>query len=448
MSIVLTSDQVLALAPDASSASAGKKLGNTRTWQNLGQNSSALWGECQGSALYQVKVDLSTLTAHCSCPSRKFPCKHSLGLLLLAAGDPSSIPIAAESPAWVVTWLAKRQGANMGKQSKEAQPSGESVQRSHASQLKRAEKRVALVAKGLDSLDLWLNDLVRNGLANVQTQPASFWESKAAQMVDAQAPGIAGRLRLMSGIPNSLRDWPAKLLEQLGRLALLTHAYRRIDLLDVSLQEDVRQLIGWTLTQEEVAARGETVSDDWMVLGQTLNDEEKVRVQRTWLYGTRSQRRALLLQFSAAGAPFPEIYPLGSHQQADLLFWPGAYPQRARLIARRGEIAPLQGQLPGEEHIDTFLAGVAAALACQPWTERFLCVLRGVTPVCTNSGDAWYVRDSRGDALPLAKGVYWQMLALSGGYPIDLAAEWNGETLLPIGMMAHGAYFLQGRTLQ
>jgi hypothetical protein len=73
VSILLTSEQVLALAPDASSASAGKKLGNTRIWQRLGQNSSVLWGECQGSALYQVKVDLSTLTTQCSCPSRKFP---------------------------------------------------------------------------------------------------------------------------------------------------------------------------------------------------------------------------------------------------------------------------------------------------------------------------------------------------------------------------------------
>ena len=341
-----------------------------------------------------------------------------------------------------------RQGAAERKQSKEAQPSAESAQSSHMSQLKRAEKRQALVLKGLDSLDLWLNDLVRNGLASVQTQPASFWESKAAQMVDAQAPAIAARLRVMAGIPNASRDWPAKLLEQLGRLALLTHAYRRLDQLHAPLQEDVRQLIGWTLSQEEVAARGEMVSDDWLVLGQTLNDEEKVRVQRTWLYGMQTQRRALLLQFSAAGTPFPEIYPLGSRQYADLLFWPGAYSQRARLVACRGEIAPLQNPLPGEESIDAFLAGVAAALVCQPWIERFLCVLRNIIPVCTNGGDAWYARDSRGDALPLAKGEYWQMLALSGGSPIDLAAEWNGETLLPIGIMAQGAYFLQGRTLQ
>ncbi len=448
MSISLTSEQLLALAPDASSADAGKKLSSTRNWQNLGQNSSALWGECQGSALYQVKVELSTLATNCSCPSRKFPCKHSLGLLLLAANEPASLPIAIEPPAWIATWLAKRQGAAERKQSSEAQPPDEFAQSAHVSQLKRAEKRHALILKGLDSLDLWLNDLVRNGLASVQTQPASFWESKAAQMVDAQASGIAARLRVMATIPNASRDWPAKLLEQLGRLALLTHAYRRIEQLHAPLQEDVRQLVGWTLSQDEVAARGETVSDDWLVLGQTLNDEEKVRVQRTWLYGMTTHRSALLLQFSAAGAPFPEIYPLGSHQQANLLYWPGAYPQRARLVARQGEISPLQDPLPGEESIDAFLAGVASALARQPWLERFLCVLLGVTPICTNGGDTWYARDSRGDALPLAKGEYWQMLALSGGSPIDLAAEWNGEVLLPIGIMARGAYFLQGRTLQ
>lgn len=440
----LTSDQVLALAPDANSASAAKKLGNTRTWKILGQNSAALWGECQGSALYQVKIDLSTLTTQCSCPSRKFPCKHSLGLLLLAASDSSVLPIT-EPPEWVASWLSKRQATSTRKQAKEVQASSESSQ---ATQTKRAEKRLILVAKGLDSLDLWLSDLIRNGLASVQTQPASFWESKAAQMIDAQAPGIAARLRFMATIPNSSRDWPQKLLEQLGRLALLTHAYRRINQLNPPLQEDVRQMIGWTLTQEDIAARGETVRDDWMVLGQVLDDEENIRVQRTWLYGTRSNRQALLLQFSAVGAPFPEIYPLGSHQEADLLFWPSAYPRRARFAAHRGEITPLKGRLPGEEHIDAFLAGVAAVLVCQPWVDRFLCVLRNVTPICNRNGDKWYVRDSRGDAIPLAKGEYWQLFALSGGNPVDLAGEWNGEALLPIGVMASGKYFLQARTLQ
>ena len=72
----LTIDQVTALAPDASSAAAAKKLANPAAWRSLGRDAEALWGECQGTALYQVRVAVADLTAKCSCPSRKFPCKH------------------------------------------------------------------------------------------------------------------------------------------------------------------------------------------------------------------------------------------------------------------------------------------------------------------------------------------------------------------------------------
>jgi hypothetical protein len=117
------------------------------------------------------------------------------------------------------------------------------------------------VAQGLDALDLWLDDLLRQGLATVETQPATFWERQAARMVDAQAPGIAARLRRMAGIPNASPDWPRRLLDELGRLALLSEAYRRLDTLAPALQEDVRQAIGWTLKEEDVLAGGEVVAD-------------------------------------------------------------------------------------------------------------------------------------------------------------------------------------------
>lgn len=452
--IRLTLDQVAALAPDASAGSAGKKLGNAKTWQNLGQNSAALWGECQGSALYQVKIDLSSLTTQCSCPSRKFPCKHGLGLLFLAAANAEAIP-AAEAPPWVASWLARRQTASSkvssqkrGNDVPQPDESTRSVQASQIAQAKRLEKRRTLVLQGLDSLDLWLNDLLRHGLASAQTQPASFWESRAAQMIDAQAPGVASRLRRMATIPNATSDWPERLLGELGRLALLTHTYRRCEKLDTLLQDDVRQLVGWTLSQEEVAERGELISDDWLILGQVLDEEERVRVERTWLYGTRCHRQAVLLQFSVAGSPFPEMYPPGCRQEADLLFWPSACPQRARLAARRGEITPIAKQLPGVvDTIDAFLANVAEMLARQPWLERFLCLLHNVTPVCADNGAAWYARDESGAVLPLAKGDYWQLLTLSGGYPVDLVGEWNGEEMFPLGVMADGRYFLPGRVL-
>src|SRR6185503_11498972 len=68
--VSLTIEQVLALAPDASAAAAGRKLATAKPWRMLGQNARALWGECQGSAVYQVRVDRNDMVAKCSCPSR------------------------------------------------------------------------------------------------------------------------------------------------------------------------------------------------------------------------------------------------------------------------------------------------------------------------------------------------------------------------------------------
>ncbi|HYE72970.1 MAG TPA: SWIM zinc finger family protein, partial [Blastocatellia bacterium] len=49
MALNLTSEQIIALAPDASSAKAGQGLANARHWVTLGCNDQFVWGECQGS---------------------------------------------------------------------------------------------------------------------------------------------------------------------------------------------------------------------------------------------------------------------------------------------------------------------------------------------------------------------------------------------------------------
>ena len=119
-----------------------------------------------------------------------------------------------------------------------------------------ATKRIILDSDSVTATELysrsadWLEDLVRNGLASVETQPASFWEGQAKRLVDAQAPGLAGRVRRLAALPHATPDWTARLLDDLGRLALLTHAFRRVDQLDPALQEDVRGLIGWSLSQD------------------------------------------------------------------------------------------------------------------------------------------------------------------------------------------------------
>src|SRR5712692_463230 len=440
MGLQLTSnDQVLVFAPDSSSATAGKKLGNAKHWKSLGQNAEALWGECQGSALYQVRIDLSTLTITCSCPSRKLPCKHGLGLLFLTVDTPKAVP-TSEPPEWVSSWLAKRASTGKRKEVKETQKAPDALP--SAASIKNAEKRIAQMLKGVDRLDLWMNDLIRNGLASVEAQPTKFWEEQKAQMVDAQVEGLGNRVLRMAEIPNSSPNWPEKLLGELGKLALLTHAFRQSEQLAPSLQMDIRQLVGKPIKQEEVSALGETVTDDWLILGQRVNADEKVREQWTWMLGVQTGRTALVLQFAFGQTPFAEVFPLGTRQCADMTYWPSASPQRARLETRRGECVPLQERLPAVETIEDFFVQVATMLARQPWQERFLCTLKDATPICLDKGKRWYIRDRTGAVLPLTSAGHWRLLSISGGHPLDFVGEWDGETLHPLGMLADGKYYL------
>lgn len=82
----ITTEEAKSLAPDPASLQAAQELADMQRWVSLGASEAALWGECKGSGTepYQVKVDLTNRGFACTCPSRKLPCKHVPGLMLLA----------------------------------------------------------------------------------------------------------------------------------------------------------------------------------------------------------------------------------------------------------------------------------------------------------------------------------------------------------------------------
>src|SRR4051812_46243346 len=146
MPVPLTAVQVEALAPDAASAAAGKQLAQPGSWKSLGQSPAAIWGECQGSAGYQTRVALSDLAAKCSCPSRKFPCKHALALLWLAVNEPALLATSAQ-PEWVTSWLEQRDAAQERKAARARAGADKPIDL--AARTRRAEKRQDNILAGL-----------------------------------------------------------------------------------------------------------------------------------------------------------------------------------------------------------------------------------------------------------------------------------------------------------
>jgi hypothetical protein len=432
----LTLDQIASLAPDAGAMAAAKKVANPGVWSGLGQSAEALWGECKGSAMYQVRVSLVDFAAKCSCPSRRFPCKHSLGLLLLAL-DAGRVP-SGTAPDWVTEWLAKWAESAQRKQEKAARTD---VDPDPDAQAKRTEKRAVRIQQGLDALDLWMNDLVKNGLGMQGGREGNVFDEQAARLVDAQAPGLAARLRQIARIPRSQPDWAERVLDELGLLALLSHAARRVDELNPALAADVRLALGITLEKDEVVAYGDLVDDTWAVVGQTVDSSERVRVQRTWLRGLGSERDALVLQFAAGSASFGEVLVPGTCLHNTLAFWPGAVPLRAILHGPRGETRPLDRSLPRRVSVGEFLVGFASLLARHPWLDRGLCTLGAVVPVLQGVDvKTWVVVDPSGEAIALTGHSHWALFALSGGMPLDLFGEWNGRALEPLGVMVDGCF--------
>ncbi|HET7460013.1 MAG TPA: SWIM zinc finger family protein [Longimicrobium sp.] len=432
-----TPERVLALAPDAGAAKAGQGLAGPRKWVSTGTDGRTLWGECQGSGStpYQVRVDTLEPAWRCSCPSRKLPCKHALGLFLLHTSSPSSVP-RTDPPQWVAEWIAMREAREEKRQTRAAEAAAKPVDAE--AQAKRAARREDRVQAGLEELELWMEDLVRQGLGTARTRPASFWEGMAARLVDAQAPGAARLVRELASIAVGGPGWDARLLEALGRLRLLSQAWRRLDALPEALREDVRSALGFVLRQEEVVALG-TVRDRWRVLGQRVDDEDRLRVQRTWLHGESTGRHALVLVFAHGSEPLDRSLIPGTAVDAELAFHPSALPLRAVVAARHGPPAAI-GALPGHPSVDAALAAYAAALAVQPWVEPFPLALASAVPV--RDGEGWAMRDEDGDVLPLARGFGrgWELAAVAGGRPVALFGEWDGDRLRPLGALADGRF--------
>ena len=158
--------------------------------------------------------------------------------------------------------------------------------------------------------------------------------------------------------------WPERLLGECGRLNLLLEAFGRLDSLAHPLAQEVRQLVGWTVQAAELEASGECVTDSWVVVGQTIDDEDRLRVQRSWLLGRQMERLALVLQFSAANQPFPESILPGTEQAGTLQFYPGVSRLRARWQSRTGMLSELAGRAPGMDCIEEFLMSFAETHAC------------------------------------------------------------------------------------
>jgi hypothetical protein len=462
MGASLTRDRIAALAPDQSALTASIKLQKPANWPLLGRDGedALIWGECQGSGAtpYRVIADLRDLGNKCTCPSRKFPCKHVLALLWLAC-DSRERFTPGETPSWVGDWLTRRRPKKAGSESEErpaatgqsasfaiaesAAPSApkpadpKATARAETQRIRLREEREASIAGGLDELERWVLDRLEEGLANFAATAAQTCRNAAARLIDAKAPGLAAMVDELAmklfRVPQPLRA--AYAMERLSAIALLSSAYRRQHSLPEPLRADVRRLIGWTVRREELLEDKDAlrVSERWLVISARSEVQpDRIRRLETWLLrlGERHGGKpdfALLLDFVPLGVgPSAPPFHAGERFTAELAFYPSAVPLRA-LVVQRGaaEEAVAWNAAPG---IAAALEGWDRTLAHQPWLESWPLLAGGVR-VAHGPGDALWLTDDAGGALPLDAAGKEAAVPLIGLPAIAAAGLWDGRCL-------------------
>jgi hypothetical protein len=178
----LTEDAVTRFAPDDGTLQNARGLVRKKNYTGPGVSADATWllGKCKGSGKnpYEVSVDLAdegNPTFRCNCPSRKFPCKHSLGLLLYYVESPGQF--STQEPPEDLVAKREKKAARAEKQ-KEGGDAPAPKKVNTAALAKKAQAQ----RDGLDLLEKLLVDLVSAG---------EWSEAGRLEKLDRQAKQLA-----------------------------------------------------------------------------------------------------------------------------------------------------------------------------------------------------------------------------------------------------------------
>ncbi|MBR0780445.1 SWIM zinc finger family protein [Bradyrhizobium iriomotense] len=436
------------LATDQSSLKAAAGLAKPAKWSGVGgsRDGALIWGECAGSGAnpYRVMADLRDLGNKCTCPSRKFPCKHVLGLLWLNAE--AIVPFTpADTPAWVSDWLGRRRGTSAAKPAINAPPDGEKdlraaravepdvvedpkdVARREAQAARRNEETERAILDALDALEQWIGDQLRMGLSGFIDDATARCRRIAARLVDGKAAVLAGRI---DELPSRLLalpagDRPRGAVVELGKLVLLARAFRA-----TPRNTEIRRAVAASETREAVLADPAAlrVDADWEVLAEQVQTRRDGLVsQTTWLLNLAATgpRFAMLLDFFPASAGRRgSVFTPGESFHGELVFYPSTQPLRAMLVRRDAaqDRPPLEWPAPDE----TLSDALTRPLLAEPWAIDVPLLLPQGRIARDAAGHTWWRSADGITTLPVAADISG---ILCGTDLTRTAAIWSGNRL-------------------
>ncbi len=181
----ITEDFVISSAPNSNAVANARKISRTGGFYVLKKTAddTLIFGECKGSGAkpYYTSADFigDTPVFRCSCPSRQFPCKHSLALMFdwLAEKDFE----VGEVPEDIASKRKKIE--NKAKKAENSEPPKPKKTNKSALTKKLKKQR-----EGLELAENFVNDILSRGVSSINNASCAQYQALAKQLGDYYLP--------------------------------------------------------------------------------------------------------------------------------------------------------------------------------------------------------------------------------------------------------------------
>lgn len=199
--IEITSSYIDSLAPNGAAIKNALGLVQKNKFVQLHYAAAGdlLFGECKGSGSsnYATSADFAVPDQpvfRCSCPSRQFPCKHSLGLMyaLVQGHTFTEAPVPDDL-------AAKRAKAEQREEKKQEAQTSEAGKPAKPKKTNKTAglKKVTSQLEGLDHLEKLLAGFVRRGLGTLDRRAVRGLKEQVKAFGNYYLPGVQNELRLL-----------------------------------------------------------------------------------------------------------------------------------------------------------------------------------------------------------------------------------------------------------
>ena len=298
------------------------------------------------------------------------------------------------------------------------------------------DKRILLMTQGAQVLLNWLEDVMNQGIAQLKTTNATYWENLASLMVDHKLGSIARRLRRFGSIIQEQELWFDTILSEIGQLYLIAKGLSQIDRHHPIVRAEILAQAGKSMTKKEILATSPT-HQPILTMGHSFGQEEQLSFRKTWYWLEDDQRFAMELDFIVGRQnSFPNTLPIGLAQKASIFDYPSTLPYRVLVQnAQRYTQKITPKMLP---NFSDMLQHFGIALGKNPWLVDFPCIIQSITPILRPNNIQ--LADQNGDTLEVNYhyGVANFLSLYAQKRPVHLFGAWDGREFQPISLVLNG----------